>query len=96
MNREDLLERLRNQRRELAALGVKSMAIFGSVARGDARADSDVDVLVEFDGPATFDRYMHLKFFLEELLGRSVDLLTRNSIRPELAPYVQQEAVHVA
>ena len=60
------------------------MAIFGSVAREEARPDSDVDFLVEFRGPATFNGYMDLKFFLEDLLGRPVYLVTRKSIRPRL------------
>jgi predicted nucleotidyltransferase len=75
---------------------VKSLAIFGSVARGDASVGSDVDILVEFKGPATFDQYMKLKIFLEELLGCPVDLLTRKGIRPELAPSIEQEAVYVS
>ncbi|WP_366636442.1 nucleotidyltransferase domain-containing protein [Aquisalimonas sp.] len=57
---------------------------------------SDIDILVDFDGPATFDRYMGLKFFLEDLLGVRVDLVTRRALRDEVAPQVLQEAVRVA
>jgi predicted nucleotidyltransferase len=53
----------------LNSLGVKSLAIFGSVARGEADAGSDVDILVDFEGPATFDAYMETKFLLEELIA---------------------------
>ena len=76
MNRDELIRQLKRQGGELTAFGVKRLAIFGSVARGEATSDSDVDVLVEFEGPATFDQYMRLKGFLEEALGRPVDLLT--------------------
>ncbi|MDP3703805.1 MAG: nucleotidyltransferase family protein [Candidatus Omnitrophota bacterium] len=74
---------------------MKTLAVFGSVARDDARADSDVDFVVEFEGAVTFDRYMALKTFLEGAVGRPVDLLTRRGIRPELAPSIEQEAVYV-
>ena len=96
MNRDEILETLRAHRDELRKrFGVKSLAVFGSVARGEERPESDVDILVEFDGPATFDRYMDLKFFLEELLKRPVDLVTRRALKPRLRPYVEKEAIYV-
>lgn len=76
--------------------GVRSLAVFGSAARGELGPDSDVDVLVEFQGASTFDRYMGLKFYLEDLLDRPVDLVTPNALRPELASAVEREGVHVA
>ncbi|MCK4600462.1 nucleotidyltransferase family protein [Candidatus Bipolaricaulota bacterium] len=79
----------------MSTLGVKSLALFGSLARGDAGPESDVDILVEFQGPSTFDRYMDLKFFLEELLNRPVDLVTRKALKPRLRPYVEKEAIYV-
>jgi len=79
-----------------ARFGVRFLALFGSVARDEAAGESDVDVLVEFDGPATFERYMGLKFHLEDLLGRRVDLVTRRALRQELRPAVEQEAIRVA
>ena len=96
MKREEILERLADRRADLASFGVKSLALFGSVARGEARPESDLDFLVEFDGPASFDRYMELKFFLEELLGCSVDLVTHKALKPRLRPYVEQDALYVA
>ena len=96
MGRDDVLQRLQARRKQFRDYHVKSLALFGSVARDEARPDSDVDVLVEFDGPATFDRYMELKAFLEETLGSRVDLLTRKGLRQELVPYVEQDLLHVA
>jgi predicted nucleotidyltransferase len=96
MNRDDAVSILKSHRPELALFGVKSLAIFGSVARDEAGAQSDVDVLVEFDGPATFDRYMDLKFALEELLHCEVDLVTRKALRPEMVQQIDAEAIRVA
>jgi len=69
--------------------------LFGSTARDTARVDSDIDVLVSFDGPATSERYFGVQFFLEDLLGRPVDLVTDKALRPELRPFIENEAVHV-
>ena len=69
--------------------------MFGSTARDTARVDSDIDVLVSFDGPATSERYFGVQFFLEDLLGRPVDLVTDKALRPELRPFIEKEAVHV-
>ncbi|MBI3615327.1 MAG: nucleotidyltransferase family protein [Candidatus Omnitrophica bacterium] len=96
MGRDDVIRQLKANLSRLSEFRIKSLAIFGSVARDEAKPDSDVDMLVEFDGLATFDRYMELKLFLEDLLGRPVDLVTRKGVRPELAPYVEQEARRVA
>ena len=75
--------------------GVTELAQFGSTVRGTARPDSDVDVLVSFDGPATSQRYFGVQFYLEDLLGRPVDLVTAKALRPELRPYIEREATHV-
>ncbi|MDZ4828894.1 MAG: nucleotidyltransferase family protein [Phycisphaerae bacterium] len=64
--------------------GVTSAMLFGSVARGEGNADSDIDLFVEFDGPTTFDRFMGLKLDLEDALHRRVDLVTRQAIRPHV------------
>ena len=65
-------------------------------ARDELGVSSDVDVLVEFAGPATFGAYMDLKFYLEDLLGRPVDLVTDKALRNELRPYVEKEMIRVA
>jgi predicted nucleotidyltransferase len=75
---------------------VRHLRLFGSAARDQLRDDSDVDVLVEFAAPATFSRYMGLKFYLQDLLGRNVDLVTTNGLRREFKPTVERESVVVA
>jgi len=75
--------------------GVTALALFGSTVRDEDREDSDVDILVGFDGPATSERYFGVQFYLEDLLGRPVDLVTEKALRPELRPYVEREAIRV-
>lgn len=74
---------------------VASLALFGSTARDSARADSDIDILVSFDGPATSERYFGVLFHLEDLFGRPVDLVTDKALRPELRPFIEKEALRV-
>ena len=75
--------------------GVMHLALFGSTARDNARADSDVDILVAFDGPATSERYFGVQFYLEDLFGCAVDLVTDKALRAELRPFIENEAVRV-
>lgn len=96
MRRDELLQLFAEHRAEIRSLGAKSLAIFGSFARDEAREDSDVDMLVEFDAPPTFNRFMDLKFYLEDLSGRRVDLGTPDSIKPRVRQRILQEAIHVA
>ena len=96
MKRAEVLDLLvRNKPTLVARFGVDRLALFGSTARDAARADSDIDILVSFDGPATSERYFGVQFFLEDLLGRPVDLVTDKALRPELRPFIEREAVHV-
>lgn len=91
--RELLCEHMPEIRQKFAA---RSLAIFGSVARNEASAGSDLDVLVEFEGRPTFDNYMGLKLYLEELFGVTVDLAIPSDLRPALRPRIEQEALHVS
>jgi len=75
--------------------GVTQMALFGSTARDDARENSDVDILVGFDGPATSARYFGVLFYLEDQLGCPVDLVTEKALRSELRPFIEKEAINV-
>jgi predicted nucleotidyltransferase len=96
MQRAEVLEKLALSKPALAArYGVASLALFGSTARDAARSDSDIDILVSFEGPATSERYFGVQFFLEDLFGRPVDLVTDKALRPELRPFIEREAVHV-
>ncbi|MCL4682938.1 MAG: nucleotidyltransferase family protein [Rhodocyclaceae bacterium] len=86
MHREEIMRRF----------AVKSLSLFGSAARDEMREGSDVDVLVEFDGPATFGGYMGLKDYLENLLGTTVDLVTEKGLKPRARKHVEQDLIHVA
>jgi uncharacterized protein len=70
MELERVVQILKQNKRDLHRLGVKSLAIFGSTVRNEATGESDIDLLVEFEGPATFDGYMETKFLIEDMLGR--------------------------
>ena len=97
MTRQQVLRLLQQARAELLEdFGATSLAVFGSVARDQATPTSDVDVLVEFPGPPTFDQYMGLKLRLEDLLGVRVDLATVTSLRPRVRPSAEAEAIRVA
>jgi predicted nucleotidyltransferase len=97
MDRAKVLSLLRDRFDEIQSrFAVKRLALFGSAARDEMRVDSDVDVLVEFQGPATFDGYMDLKYFLEDLLNTPVDLVTDKGLRKEIRPIVESKAIHVA
>jgi predicted nucleotidyltransferase len=96
MNRDQVLAELRSHRQEIEQrFAMKHLSVFGSAARDELREDSDIDVLIEFKGKATFDGYMDLKFYLETLLGRNVDLVTHDAVKPRMRPMIEQEAIHV-
>lgn len=96
MRKHEALQLLAQHKAELVRrFGITELALFGSTARNSARPDSDVDVLVSFDGPATSARYFGVQFYLEDLLGCPVDLVTNKALRPELRPYIEKEAIHV-
>jgi predicted nucleotidyltransferase len=96
MQREVIISAIKQHRAEMMSrFAVRTLAVFGSVARDEERPDSDVDVLVTFDGPATSQRYFGVQFYLEDLLGRPVDLVTNKALRPELKPFVERDAIYV-
>jgi hypothetical protein len=97
MNRAMILDLLNQNRDEfLKRFGAKHLALFGSAARDELRVDSDIDVLVEFDGPATFDGYVGLKDYLEDLFGAKVDLVTEAMIKPRLRRHIEKDLLRVA
>jgi len=96
MKRQHVIELLTRSKPELQArFGVTRLALFGSTARDTAPRGSDVDILVAFDGPATSKRYFGVQFYLEDLLGCPVDLVTEKALRPELRPFIELERINV-
>lgn len=96
MKRAEVLKLLKAHKPELARkFGIRDLALFGSTSRDTAGPQSDIDILVAFEGAADSSRYFGLQFYLEDLLGVPVDLVTDKALRPELRPYVEQEAIHV-
>ena len=96
MNRDEVLGVLRAHKTILVQrFGVVDLALFGSIVRDQATDDSDVDILVRFDSPATSKRYFGVQFYIEDLLGRPVDLVTDKALRAEMRPYIEREMVNV-
>ena len=96
MKRNNALSILRQIKPALMKqFGVTQLALFGSTARDDAGDNSDVDILVGFDGPATSTRYFGVQFYLEDQLGCPVDLVTDKALRPELRPFIEKDAINV-
>jgi predicted nucleotidyltransferase len=97
MTREEIITVLKDRLEEIRRrFSVRSISLFGSVVRGAARPDSDIDVLVVFEGKPTFDAFMDLKFYLEDLLRASVDLVTENALRPQVRRAIEGELLNVA
>lgn len=95
MKREQVLQILRAHRAEIQNLGVKSLALFGSVARDEATPDSDIDLLVEFNRPTGLFGMIELERYLSDLLNCSVDLGTTRSLKPSLSEGILKEAILV-
>ncbi len=94
-NLDEVLRTLREQAPRLQALGVLRLGVFGSVARGESHAGSDLDLLVQLDR-LTFDRYMDLKIFLEDLFQCPIDLVPEQNLDPRLREAVYRELIHAA
>ena len=89
---EDILQVIRDNREALVRMGARRVGLFGSFARGEADESSDIDLLVEFaEGKKTFDNFMELCFFFEDLFGRNVDVLTSSSLNPHLQQQIGTE-----
>lgn len=96
MDRDRALQLLADHKPVLAQrFGVKRLALFGSVARNAAGPDSDVDVLVDFGGPATPEAYFGVQFYLEDLLQCPIDLVTERALRTQIRPYVERDAITI-
>jgi len=93
MTPHEILHKLEENRETIRGFGVRRLGIFGSYARGEQTEASDMDFLVEFE-KKTFDNYMDLKFFLEGLFGRSVDLVIAEAVKPRLRTPIFEETVY--
>ena len=96
MSRDVILQSLRQHREDLEIFGIRSLHLFGSVARNEDSLQSDVDLLVDFASAPSFSSFMKLRIFLEDLLGRKVDLITTSGLRDRVRPYVEKDAIRVA
>jgi predicted nucleotidyltransferase len=95
--KQDILMILHQNRVHLRAFGVSRIGFFGSFVRGEQHRDSDIDLLVEFEkGKKTFDAFMELSFFLEEVLQHRVEVITVESLSPYLGPHILKEVEYVA
>ena len=95
IDQKTVLSTIKKHSEDIKNLGVKSLALFGSTARNEATADSDLDFLVEFNAELTFKRYMKLKFFLEDLFNKNVDLVIKTDLKPQITDNVLNEAIYV-
>ena len=96
MDKQKVLDLLTLLKPELQQrFGVTRLSLFGSTARDSSSATSDVDILVDFDGPSTSRRFFGVQFMLEDTLGCPVDLVTEKALRPELRPYIEKEQIIV-
>lgn len=95
IDQKTVLSILQEHSEDIHNFGVKSLALFGSTARNEATADSDLDFLVEFNAELTFKRYMKLKFFLEDLFNKNVDLVIKTDLKPQIRESVIKEAIYV-
>jgi hypothetical protein len=92
----NLIERVQAADSAIARLGVRTIGLFGSFARGEQTPGSDIDLLVEFAPEHhTFDNYMELAFLLEDLLGRKVEIVTPEALSPYIAPHILREVTRV-
>jgi len=86
---EELMEKIEENIEDIKKYGVKRIGLFGSYVRNEQKSESDIDILVRFErGKKTFDNYMDLKFFLEDLFNRKVDLVIIEALKPDLKQYI--------
>jgi hypothetical protein len=96
MKKQQAIQSLKENKALLSErFGVNRLALFGSIARDTATDKSDIDILVSFNGPANANDYFGVQFYLEDLFGCHVDLVTEKALRAELKPYIESEAIDV-
>ncbi len=96
-NKEDIIKTLGSQKHELKKYGIEKIALFGSFVRNEQKKGSDIDFLVQFSkGAKKYDNFINLAYYLEELLGKKVDLVTKESLSPYIKPYIIKEIQYVS
>lgn len=96
-NKQALISLLKANSQRLKSYGVSNLSIFGSFTTGKINDDSDVDLLIDFDpNEKSYDNFMDLSFFLEDLLGRKVEVVTPNSLSKHIGLHILKQAEHVA
>ncbi len=96
-SKQELLSAISTNREVIKSYGVNRLGIFGSFSKGTSTELSDVDLLVDFlPGKKTFDNFMELSFFLEELFGRKVELVTPQSLSKFIGPHILKEVENVS
>ena len=94
-NKKIIMKSIQDNLDEVKRYGIRRIGVFGSFVRSSQNEKSDIDVLVEFyPGKKSFDNYMELKFFLEKLLHRKVDLVIKDAIKPRIRPYILNEVLY--
>lgn len=96
MIKEKVLKIIKSHTKDLKQHHIASLYLFGSVARGEETAGSDIDLLVDFDLPVGIFDFLRLKYFLEEILGMSVDLVTRDALKDRLRERILKETIRAA
>jgi len=93
---DEIKEIIRKHKKELREkYNVKEIGIFGSIVRGEAKEGSDVDILVEFEKPIGFFKFLELEEYLSKLIGRKVDLVSKKALKPHIGKYILEEVVTV-
>ena len=96
-NKQEIFNFLYQSRSQLKKMGVKRIGIFGSFVRGEQSNSSDIDLLVEFEPQKkTFDNFMELSFFLEDIIKNRIDLVTKESLSPYIGPHILKEVEYAS
>lgn len=94
--KEELIQKIIEGRQQIKSYGVKQLGIFGSFVRNQAKENSDIDFFIEFyPEQKSFDNFMELAFFLQNLLGRKVEIVTPQSLSKYIGPYILKEVEYV-
>ena len=98
MRRDEILETIQANREKIRSYGVASLSLFGSFARNESSEDSDIDLLVAYESgqPGGLFEFLRLLNFLEDILGRTVDLVMSDALREDIRQHVLQEAIRAA